>query len=140
MGKPSYPVPPTPEKTVEEAAEACGLYAVEAFYFVQKGLQVTAIKIHTDTPDGEGKHVSGQQLAKGLRDVAIDRWGLLARTVLASWGVYSTLDFGRIVYAMIDAGLFGRSDTDRLTDFKDVYDFRTAFSEQKYRIAPAVTA
>ena len=129
-----------PETTVEEAADACGLYAVEAFYFVQKGLAMTAARVHEETPDGESKHVSGQELAKGLRDVAIDRWGMLARTVLATWGIYSTLDFGRIVYAMIDAGLFGRSDSDKLSDFKDVYDFRTAFSERKYKILPAVTA
>lgn len=129
-----------PSKTVEDAAEACGLYAVEAFYFVQKGLAITAAKLHADRPDSHSRHISGQELAEGLRDVALQRWGMLARTVLSQWGINNTLDFGRIVYAMIDAGIMGRSDDDELSDFKNVYDFRTAFSEQRYRIAPAVTA
>ena len=130
MGKASVPV-----KTVEDAAEHAGRYAVEAFYFVQKGLAVTAAGIHAKLEEGQSRHISGQQLAEGLREIAVERWGLLARTVLASWGVYDTLDFGRIVYAMIDAGLMGRSDEDDLADFKDVYEFRSAF-EKGYRIAP----
>jgi uncharacterized repeat protein (TIGR04138 family) len=129
-----------PPKSVEDAAEACGLYAVEAFYFVQKGLAITAARLHADRPDAQSRHITGQELAQGLRDVALQRWGMLARTVLSQWGVNNTLDFGRIVYAMIDAGIMGRSDEDDLSDFKNVYDFRTAFSEQGYRIAPMVTA
>ncbi|MGC4032462.1 MAG: hypothetical protein QM754_12165 [Tepidisphaeraceae bacterium] len=128
---PMYP----PARTVEDVAEANGRYAVEAFYFVQKGLAVTAAKVHAGHAKSHSRHISGQELAEGLRDIAIERWGLLARTVLSQWGVYNTLDFGRIVYAMIDAGIMGRSDEDRLSDFKDVYDFKTAF-EQNYKIVP----
>ncbi|MDB5325364.1 MAG: protein restricted to Verrucomicrobia-Planctomycetes group [Phycisphaerales bacterium] len=139
MGEQSLPIV-QPDKTVEDAAEACGRYAVEAFYFVQKGLAVTATRIHAERPDGHSRHITGQELAQGLRDLAIQRWGLLARTVLSQWGVNTTLDFGRIVYAMIDAGIMGRCDEDQLADFKSVYDFRSAFSEQRYKIAPMVTA
>lgn len=139
MGKPSLPIVPS-TKTVEDAAEACGRYAVEAFYFVQKGLAVTATRIHAEEAESHSRHISGQELAQGLRELAVQRWGLLARTVLSQWGVHTTLDFGRIVYAMIDAGIMGRSDEDKLADFKNVYDFRTAFSERQYKIAPAVTA
>ncbi|HEX8324835.1 MAG TPA: Minf_1886 family protein [Tepidisphaeraceae bacterium] len=138
MAKQSLPILQSPP-TIEQVAEANGRYAVEAFYFVQKGLAITATKLHAERTAPQGRHITGQELAEGLRDIAQQRWGLLARTVLGQWGVYTTLDFGRIVYAMIDAGIMGRSDEDRLADFKAVYDFRSAF-EKQYKIAPLVQA
>lgn len=138
MAKQSLPII-QPIRTLEQVAETNGRYAVEAFYFVQKGLAMTATRIHAERAGAESRHISGQELAEGLRDIACQRWGLLARTVLGQWGVYTTLDFGRIVYAMIDAGIMGRSDEDTLADFKGVFDFRKAF-EQQYKIAAQVTA
>ena len=58
---------------------------------------------------------------------------LLARAVLATWGIRSTDDFGRIVFAMIDAGLLQKQPDDTIADFADVFDFRTAF-EAAYTI------
>lgn len=129
-----------PGMSLEEVAESVGLYAVDAYYFVQQGLAQTAQAVHGDRAADGCRHVTGQQLAEGLRDLAIANWGMLARTVLARWGIYSTLDFGRIVYAMIDAGIMARTEEDSLEDFRNVYDFRTAF-DRSYRItADMVTA
>ena len=75
----------------------------------------------------DSRHVSGQQLCTGMRDLAVRRWGLLAGTVLRRWGIRSTLDFGRIVYALIDAGMMSRTPDDSLDDFKAVFDFSAAF-------------
>lgn len=80
-----------------------------------------------DTED-ESRHVSGQQLCVGLRDFAIVQFGALARTVLERWGVRKTEDFGKIVFAMIDAGLMRKTDEDTLEDFRDVYEFEEAFT------------
>jgi uncharacterized repeat protein (TIGR04138 family) len=124
--------PPADTLTIEELADKTGSYAPEAFYFVQQGLATTSEHIHRTVKDeSASRHVTGQQLAQGLREVAVAQWGLMARTVLQRWGIYSTLDFGRIVYAMIDAGLLSKTDGDSLEDFRKVYDFRTAF-EQAY--------
>ena len=78
-------------------------------------------------PD-ESRHVSGQQLCLGLRDFAIKQYGLLALTVLGRWGLRRTDDFGRIVFAMIEAGLMKKTDEDTLEDFRGVYDFGEAFN------------
>jgi len=127
-------IPPEVEApTIEALAEKVGSYAPEAFYFVQQGLATISEKIHRNADGSTPRHVSGQQLAQGLRDVAIAQWGLMARTVLERWGVYSTLDFGRIVYAMIDAGMLSKTADDSLEDFRKVYDFRTEF-EQAYNL------
>ena len=74
-------------------------------------------------------HVTGQQLCLGLRELAIQRYGLLAKTVLHKWGVRKTDDFGTIVYAMIDRAELRSSDRDSIEDFAGVYDFDEAFEQ-----------
>jgi uncharacterized repeat protein (TIGR04138 family) len=73
------------------------------------------------------RHVSGQDLSWGLRDYAQQRWGRLARCVLASWGVAETIDFGQIVFAMIASDFMQKQPTDSLEDFRGVFDFAEAF-------------
>lgn len=138
-----------------------GDYPPEAFEFVRQGLSHTAEMVHgsvsMDSDDADSgvieptdeeadRHVSGQQLCIGLRDFAIQRYGLLARTVMSKWGVKRTEDFGNIVFAMIDAGLMRRSDQDSATDFRSVFDFDEAFgpvddvlmpSDQRQRARPS---
>lgn len=75
----------------------------------------------------ESRHVSGQELCLGLRSLAVEKYGLLARTVLRGWGVSTTEDFGKIVYAMVDTGLLRTSENDSLDDFRGVYEFEEAF-------------
>jgi outer membrane receptor protein involved in Fe transport len=44
-----------------------------------------------------------------------------------------TYDFGRIVFAMVESGLMQKTDDDSIEDFRNVYDFKTAF-DAGYRI------
>ena len=75
------------------------------------------------------RHVSGAELAWACRDLAHERFGLLARTVLDCWGIRSTADFGHMVFTMVDAGLLSTQPGDRAEDFADVYEFTSAFEE-----------
>jgi uncharacterized repeat protein (TIGR04138 family) len=121
-------------KTVLEDA---GGYAIEAYRFLSDGLAHTVGKVHgedamstaPDDPEDESLHVSGQELCLGLRDYAIRRYGLLARTVLRRWNINSTDDFGRIVFALVEAGLMRKTDRDHIEDFQGVYDFDEEFVE-----------
>jgi uncharacterized repeat protein (TIGR04138 family) len=118
-------------------AARTGPYPPEAFQFVREGLNRTSELVHG--PGGAGdadRHVSGQQLCVGLREYAIERYGMLALTVLTGWNVRRTDDFGRIVFAMIDAGLFSKSHRDSLDDFRGVFDFHESFSRD--RLASAI--
>lgn len=108
----------------------------EAFAFVREGLEHTVGSVHgvhgpaqdVEGIDRETLHVTGQDLCLGLRDLAIRKYGLLARTVLRKWGVNRTDDFGAMVYAMIDRQELRSSDQDSIDDFRSVYDFEEAFS------------
>lgn len=119
------------QTTWKKIRETAGPYPIEAFHFVREGLSYTAERIHGDPSNAAelDRHVSGQQLCLGLRDFAIDRYGLLAPVVLSHWHVHRTDDFGRIVFAMIDAGLMSRTDEDTIDDFRAVFDFDEAFCE-----------
>lgn len=79
--------------------------------------------------DNLNRHVSGRELCWALRDYALKRWGILARTVLDSWNVRATRDFGRIVFGFIDFDMMRKQDGDTLDDFNDIYSFEEAFDE-----------
>jgi uncharacterized repeat protein (TIGR04138 family) len=73
------------------------------------------------------RHVTGQDLCEGIRTYAQNQYGMLARSVLHHWNIESTLDFGRIVFALIEAGQMQKTDDDTIEDFRDVYDFKQVF-------------
>lgn len=125
-------------KSLAQLVEELGVYPLEAFEFVQQGLGYTAAHVHgplagKQRVPGRDRHVTGQQLAEGLRDYAQLQWGYLARAVLARWGIRSTYDFGRIVFALVDNGFLRKTDEDSVDDFRNVYDFETAF-ERQYKV------
>ena len=113
--------PRKPSKSIEQVAREVRRYDVQAYYFVFEVLEWLMGKLD------ERRHVSGAELSRAIRDHAVERFGLLARNVLTSWGVTCTSDFGRIVYALIEAGQMSRTDRDSITDFDAVYDFNQAF-------------
>lgn len=72
-------------------------------------------------------HVTGQQLCDGIRQYALSQFGLMSKIVLNSWGIYSTSDFGEIVYNLINVGVLKKSPQDRRSHFDGVYEFDEAF-------------
>lgn len=123
-------------------------YPIEAFAFVQRGLDFTVRQIHGEMPELDpdkpvseqdfmpeadddqmaARHISGSQLCQGLRDFALHEYGLMARTVLRHWRINGCQDFGHIVFAMVDAGLMFKTEEDSIADFTGVYDFNEAFA------------
>ncbi len=128
------PLDEFPEKSLQEVVDEIGLYPVEAYDFIQRGLHHTVNQLHGESRDiTASRHVSGQQLCEGLREFALMQWGLLAGTVLKRWNITSTHDFGRIVFALVDNGFMQKTDEDTIEDFRNVFDFNAAF-EADYRI------
>jgi uncharacterized repeat protein (TIGR04138 family) len=97
-----------------------------AYFFVRDGLEFTVRRL--DRPlSGPGRHVTGRELLEGLRLFALTEFGPMARTVLRTWGVNRTEDFGQIVFNLVGQGVLGKTDQDRPEDFASVYDFDDAF-------------
>jgi len=79
----------------------------------------------------EPRHISGEELAHGVRELALRQYGPMARTVLAHWGIHGTEDLGKIVFAMVECGVLVKRDEDRREDFQDLFDFEEVF-ERNY--------
>lgn len=106
----------------------------EAYDFVLRALDYTMRSMNRGGRTGLEKHITGQELLEGVRELAQREFGLLARAVLESWGVHKTEDVGEIVFNLIDHQLLNRQDTDTRDDFRDGYDFEQVF-EQDFDIA-----
>lgn len=75
----------------------------------------------------ERRHISGRELAFACRDLALERFGVLARIVLEYWGVRSSADIGDVVFTLVELELLMSQATDRREEFTDVFSFDQAF-------------
>src|SRR6476661_2782052 len=75
----------------------------------------------------ERRHISGRELALACRDLALDRFGVLARLVLEHWGVRSSGDIGDVVFTLVELELLMSQPTDSRDEFAEVFDFDQAF-------------
>jgi uncharacterized repeat protein (TIGR04138 family) len=91
----------------------------------------------TDPEKAAERHVTGQQLCEALRQYALHLYGYMSKTVLNSWGIHTTRDFGEIVFNLIRAKQMRKTPQDSLADFDDVYDFDQAF-RKNFHIQPPV--
>ncbi|MFP4054862.1 MAG: Minf_1886 family protein [Phycisphaerae bacterium] len=128
-----------PIENMEEVIRRDGRYPPEAFGFLHDGLNYAVEHVHGDAPPEphpddpdapHGRHVTGQELCWALRDLALERWGMLARTVLRRWNLRRTIDFGNMVYLMIEHGFMRKTEEDSIEDFRDVFDFDEALQFQ----------
>lgn len=101
------------------AEEAC--FPVEAYLFLYEALD------RAQRSAGSRRHVSGPELLEGIRLLAIERFGPLAKMVLDHWKVTKTADFGLMVFHLVDRGLMGKTDDDCVEDFTGVFEFSEAF-------------
>lgn len=100
-------------------------YAEEGYLFVLSALH------HTLETLQEPRHIAGRELVTGVRDLAIGKFGPMARSVLGHWGIHSTEDIGAIVFALVECGVLIKQPTDSPADFQDVFDFEEEF-ERNY--------
>jgi uncharacterized repeat protein (TIGR04138 family) len=99
-------------------------YSRDAYVFVLEALQYT--RNQTNAPG----HVTGQQLLMGIKDLALQRYGSMAKMVFEHWGITATIDFGNIVINMVNENLLSKTPEDKLEDFDNVYDFDDVFVKQ----------
>ena len=108
---------------VERIMEKNKQFKFEAYSFTMAALH------HTVSKFNKPRHVTGPELLQGIREYALDQYGMLSKTVLNYWGVHTTEDFGRLVFALVQAGILRKQPGDKIEDFRDGYDFSEAFEE-----------
>lgn len=115
-------------------------YAYEAYEFVFAALSHTQkllgrVPAEDASLPGAQYHVSGRELVHGIRDLALREFGLMARIVLRMWGINRTVDFGEIVFNLVEENLMSKSEQDSRADFQDVFDLDQALI-QDFHLSP----
>jgi uncharacterized repeat protein (TIGR04138 family) len=112
------------KEELEKVARADGRYSPQMIAFVYEALgKITSRK------KGKPSHVTGPEFCEGLRQLALEKWGRMAKLTLNTGGVRTTMDFGRIVYLLIEHKWLRAQPTDSIEDFNGVYDFQTVFKD-----------
>lgn len=114
-------------------------YECEAYEFVFEALAYTQEKLgRVPTEQSEAErgeyHVTGQELLEGIREFALQQFGMMALTVFRHWGIRSTDDFGEIVFNLIEAELMSKRPEDSREDFHNVYDLEEALSQYQIQL------
>jgi len=112
-------------------------YQRDAYVFLRDALDFTT-KQQKKVRGATVRHVSGPELLGGVRQYALKEFGPLVMTVFDSWGIHSCEDIGNMVFNLIDAGIFGKTEEDSIEDFKNVYDFDEAFVKPFAPEKPAI--
>lgn len=108
-------------------------YAYEAYEFVCDAVTHTQERLgradaDPDDPTDE-QHVSGAELVRGMCDLAVATFGMMAPVVFRQWNVRTTDDVGRMVFALIEVGRLSKSDRDAPEDFRDLFDLPRALAD-----------
>jgi len=109
------------ESAILDVAQKHGRYKPNAYHFTLDAVGFTVREVK------ENRHIRGEELLEGIRRLALDRFGPMTKTVFEQWGVLRTEDFGEIVFQLVDEGLLGKTEQDKMSDFSRGYDFDEAF-------------
>lgn len=102
-------------------------YERDAYVFLRDALDFTLKQKKKNKEEIASRHVSGPELLDGVRQFALKEYGPMVMTVFGYWGIHKCEDFGNMVFNLIKVGVFGKTDTDSLDDFREGYDFKEAF-------------
>src|SRR5947207_5106791 len=86
-------------------------YQGGAYVFLRDALDFTT-KQQKKIKGAGVRHVAGPELLEGVRQYALKEFGPLVLSVFNYWGITRCEDIGQIVFNLIDAGIFGKTDED----------------------------
>src|SRR5215831_8479295 len=101
-------------------------YQRDGYFFLRDALDFTT-KQQKKIKGVSVRHVTGPELLDGVRQYALREFGPMVMTVFDNWGIHSCEDIWHMVFNLIGAGVFGKTEDDSIKDFKDVYNFEEAF-------------
>jgi uncharacterized repeat protein (TIGR04138 family) len=125
-------------EALDSIARSDPRYQREAYVFLRDALDFTT-KQQKKAKGTTVRHVSGPELLEGLRAYALKEFGPMVMTVFDNWGIHSCEDIGNMVFNLIGAGIFGKTEEDSIEDFKNVYDFEEVFVKPFAPEKPAAT-
>lgn len=112
---------------VHEVCRKDSRFSPQAYGFLCEALEHTTKML--DRAEEDSRHVTGQELMQGWRDLAVLQFGPMAWFVMCEWGVIRSEDVGAMVYNFIEIGYFKKNDSDSIHDFSDGVDLQIALKK-----------
>jgi len=109
------------ETIVEHIFETDPRYKEDAYDFVMEALSYTQKKFKNV------KHVSGEEILIGMKELLIKKYGPMAITVLEYWGIKATEDFGNVIFNLVERKVLSKTEEDKIEIFRNAYDFEEVF-------------
>ena len=97
----------------------------EAYHMLREALDYTSDKAKEEGSDTN--HVSATELLTGFKQFALEQYGPMAATLLSEWNLTKCSDIGDMVFNLIEEGIFSKQESDKHSDFNEVYSFQEAF-------------
>jgi uncharacterized repeat protein (TIGR04138 family) len=123
---------------LEDLAQEDRRYPPDAYLLVFEGLEAALARLTAR------RHVTPAELVAGVRDAAVDQFGLMARAVLESWNMRSGGAVGDLVFNLIQRGLLEAGEDDTREKFENAYELNEglgeAFLESLERDPPRLVA
>lgn len=113
-------------EAVEKICRQDSRYQPEAYAFLRDSLEAT-MKHRKKTRKESGTHVGAEELLNGFRLHALNEFGPMSLMVLNYWGLQTSEDVGNMVFNLVNAGVFGKTDEDTIESFREVFDFEEVF-------------
>ena len=108
---------------VESIQKTDHRYREDAYAFLMEALTYTQKKFKSS------KHVSGEEILEGIKQLLIKKYGPMALTVLNYWGITTTEDFGNMVFNLVKRKVLSKTPEDNIEVFRDAYDLESVFKE-----------
>lgn len=102
-------------------------YDREAYVFLRDALEFT-VKRRRKAHRDDSADVPAAELLDGFRLYALKECGPMVRLVLEYWGVRSSEDIGNLVFNLVEANVFSKTDRDTREEFRSGLDFDEAFA------------
>src|SRR3954451_17960678 len=88
-------------------------FSRDAYVFLRDALDFTTKQQKKNKVTMVG-HVAGPELLEGVRKYALKEFGPMVITVFSSWGINRCEEIGHMVFNLIDAGIFRKTDEDSM--------------------------
>src|SRR6478752_3599789 len=124
-------------EVLESVVDSDPRYQRDGYIFLRDALAFTT-KQQKKVKGVSVRHVTGPELLDGVRQYALKEFGPMVMTVFDSWGIHSSEDIGHMVFNLIGAGIFGKTEQDSIEDFKNVYNFEEVFVKPFAPEKPAI--
>ena len=93
-------------------------YSREAYGFVMLALGRVVERLPRERRDDPTRrHITGQELLRGVADLAREEFGVMAPMVFGEWGLHRGADLGEIVFELVGAGQLNARPEDSREDF-----------------------